>query len=578
MANYFKYLKKYKGLLYLALLLAAINQIFSLLDPQIFRLIIDNYATKAGELERDVFVKGVFILLLGFIGVAFISRVAKNFQDYYVNAITQRVGTDMYANSVNHTFSLPFEIFEDRRSGEILQKLQKARIDSQAVIASSINVIFLSLVGMTFVIIYAFTVHWSIGATFSLLIPMLGSIIFVLSKRIKKAQKLIVAESAELAGSTTETLRNVELVKSLGLEGQEIKRLNKVNDAILGLELKKIKMIRLISFIQGTMVNAVRAGIMFLMLWLLFGNLITLGEFMTLLFYSFFVFAPLGELATVVSQFQEAKASNEQLEEILKLKKESKPENAKKVGALNEITFNKMSFNYNSKKENSISDFSSKIRAGETVAFVGPSGSGKTTLVKLLLGLYKSKKGKLKFNEVDSLDLDFDSIRRRIGLVAQDTQLFAGTIKDNLLFVNPKATDDDCFKALKDSRVEHIIDKKFGLNTKIGEGGIKLSGGEKQRLAIARALLRRPEILVFDEATSSLDSFTEKEITSTIKEISKNRKLITIIVAHRLSTIMHADKIFVLSKGKLVETGKHSELLKKKGLYDALWKEQISGD
>jgi len=560
----------------LALLLAVINQVFSLLDPQITRLIIDNYATKVSEIPREVFLRGVGLLLLGFVGVALVSRIAKNFQDYYVNVITQKVGTEMYSDSVKHSFSLPFESFEDRRSGELLQKLQKARQHTQVFITSMINIVFLSMIGLVLVIAYAFYVNWMIGALYTALIPIISFFLISISKKIKKAQEEIVKESAELAGSTTETIRNVELVKSLGLENQEINRLNSVNDKILKLELKKVKYIRLLSFTQGTLINAIRAGLLFLMLWLVFNQQITIGEFLTLFFYSFFVFAPLGELATVVSQYQEAKASNEQLEEILRIKPKVKSKTAEKINKIKTIEFRKVSFKYKSSDKNSLDGINIKINSGETIALAGSSGSGKTTIVKILLGLYEASKGKVLFNGKESDKIDYDELRNKIGLVSQDTQLFAGTIKENLLFVKPDAKNEECLKVLKMASAMSLIENsKNGLNTKIGEGGLKLSGGEKQRLSIARALLRNPDIIVFDEATSSLDSLTEKEITKTIKQISKsNPNLITIIVAHRLSTISHSDKIFVLEKGKLIEQGKHSELLKKKGLYAALWREQ----
>ena len=264
------HLKRYKGLLILALVLATINQVFSLLDPQIFRLIIDNYASKFGELSKQEFFRGIGWLLLASVGVALISRIAKNFQDYTVSYMTQKIGTEMYSKSVEHTFSLPYEVFEDQKSGDLLQRLQKARIDTQTWIASFINTIYLSLVGILFVLIYAFSVHWMVGTTYFLIVPILGGLTFILSKRIKQAQKNIVAETASLAGSTTETLRNVELVKSLGLENQEIENLNKVNNKILNLELKKIIIIRKISFIQGTLINLMRISLLFLMLWLIF--------------------------------------------------------------------------------------------------------------------------------------------------------------------------------------------------------------------------------------------------------------------------------------------------------------------
>lgn len=576
MALIWNYVKNYKRILFLALFLAAINQFFSLLDPQIFRLIVDNYATKAGELSGGDFLRGTAFLLLGIIGVALISRIAKNFQDYFVNVITQRAGASMYARSVKHSFSLPYAVFEDQRSGELLQKLQKARIDLQAVITSFVNIIFLSAVGILFVLIYALTVHWSIALLYAVAIPAMAVAVFMLSRRIKAAQKAIIAESAELAGSTTETLRNVELVKSLGLEDQEVGRLNDLNEKILQLELKKIRLIRTLSFIQGTLVNTVRSCLLFLMLWLIFRDIITLGEFFSLLFYSFFIFFPLGELGTVFSQFQEAKASLEQLQGVLNIRPEEKPVDAKELGKIESIRFEKVEFQYASGSALAVKGISLDIKDGEQVAFVGPSGSGKTTLLKLIAGLYRPTKGKLSVNGVDSAKVDYENFRRRIGLVSQETQLFAGTIRENLLFVNPDASDEDCLRAVEQAAVKGILERGGqGLDTKIGEGGIKVSGGERQRLAIARALLRDPEIIIFDEATSSLDSLTEKEITKTIREIvAKRPEVITIMVAHRLSTVSHAKRIYVMEKGAIIETGNHDELLKKGGLYAALWREQ----
>ncbi len=572
------YLKQYKKTLFGVLGLAVINQVFSLLDPQIFRLIVDKYVNRASELSQGEFVNGVALLLLGTIGVALVSRVAKNFQDYYLNVVVQKVGTRMYAQSVEHSFSLPYAVFEDQRSGEFLQKLQKARTDAQAIITSSVNVLFLSLIGIIFVISYATYVHWLVGLVYFLIIPILGGTTYLISRKIKEAQVQIIRETASLAGSTTETIRNVELVKSLGLENQEIKRLNDTNAQILELELRKIKIVRTFSFIQGTMINALRSTLMFLLLWLVFSSGVTLGQFFSLLFYSFFVFNPLSSLGEVAQQYQEAKASMERLDEILKIKPEEKPANPEPLEKLSDIKFNNVSFQYQTADKPALENVSVDIKSGQTVAFVGPSGSGKTTLVKLIVGLYRPTGGRVEFGGVDINNIDMEKFRNRIGLVAQDTQLFAGTIRENLLFASPAASDEECLAALRNASAISIIERgEKGLETRIGEGGLKLSGGEKQRLAIARALLRKPDLMIFDEATSSLDSITEEQITQTIKEIEKQRaNHINVLVAHRLSTIMHADTIYVLEKGKLVEQGTHDELLKQKGLYAALWRQQIA--
>ena len=579
MALLFSYIKKYKKTLFLALALAAVNQIFSLLDPQIFRLIIDNYATKAGEMPREVFIRGVLLLLLGSIGVAFVSRVAKNFQDYYVNVITQRLGTSLYADGVSHAFSLPYRMFEDQRSGELLRKLERSRNDSQQLVMNFVNIVFLSLVGILFVMVYAFFVHWLIGLVFFLIMPILGTATFLISKKIKEAQRAIVLESASLAGSTTETIRNVELVKSLGLESQEIKRLNDVNEKILLLELEKVKLVRKLSFIQGTLVNALRSALLLLMLFLIFSKIITLGEFFSVLFYSFAIFAPLGELGRVTTSYQEAMASNGELAKVLSIAPEAQPEHPKELGAIESIAYDRVSFRYSGEgREKALDNVSLSVKKGQTIAFVGPSGSGKSTMVKMLAGLYPPAEGRILFNKIPAEELNVVKLRSRIGLVAQETQLFAGTIRENLLFVNPGATDAECREALAQASVDHILARsKEGLGAKIGEGGIKLSGGERQRLAIARALLRRPHILIFDEATSSLDSLTERSITETIQELKKtNADRIEILVAHRLSTVMHADTIYVFEKGKIVEEGNHRALLKRNGLYAALWREQVA--
>jgi ATP-binding cassette subfamily B protein len=572
----YSYLRRYWKLVALALALAAVNQVFSLLDPLIFRHVIDEYATRYSEYTTREFFRGVSLLLAAAVGVAFVSRVAKNFQDYFVNVITQRLGADLYSDGVRHSLELPYAMFEDQRSGETLGKLQKVRADVEKLIGIAVNTLFTTLVGVIFVMVYAFTVHWLIAPVFLLTVPLLGLLSSVLSKRIKKIQKVIVAETTSLAGSTTESLRNIELVKSLGLARQEIGRLNSITSKILGLELRKIRSLRLLSFIQGTLVNALRTSILFLMLYLIFSRQITVGQFFSLFIYSFFIFGPLQELGTVINTYRETEASLDNFQSILAIPPEKKPAHPIPLGKLDSLAFEDVSFTHQTAAAPALTGVSFAAGRGETLAFVGPSGSGKTTLVKLLVGLYPPQSGRVLYNGKPGTDLDLDELRAQLGFVTQDTQLFSGSIRENLLFVNPSATDAECLEALRKAACDSLLARADrGLDTVIGEGGVKVSGGEKQRLSIARALLRRPRLLVFDEATSSLDSLTEEEITGTIREVAASQEGITILIAHRLSTVLHADHIHVLERGRIVESGRHEELLQQKGLYYAMWRQQI---
>ncbi len=572
----YTYLKKYWKLCLLVLAMASINQIFSLIDPLIFRQIIDDYATKPDLYSTGEFLNGVIRLLLLAIFIVFISRVAKNLQDYYLNMVSQRVGSLMYQDGVKSSLSLPYEVFEDKRSGETLSILQKARTDTEKYLNLLINVVFVSLIGFVFVSIYAFFVYPPVALVYFLTIPVIGGVSYFLTKKLKIIQQKIVAETAALSGSTTESLRNIELVKSLGLADQEINRLNQTTNKILDLELKKLRYVRSISFVQGTLINFIRNTILLFLLFLLFKETITFGEFFTLYFYSFFIFGPLQEIGSVISSYREAEVSVKKFREIIDAPKEKDPINPKHLGKISKINFDNVSFKYNSGDSLALENISFEINKGESVAFVGPSGSGKSSLVKLLVGLYFPDKGEIKYNNVISQNIFLNDLRKQIGFVTQETQLFAGTIRENLLFVNPNATDEEMLESLQKSAAMPILDKSGGgLDSLIGESGIKLSGGEKQRLSIARALLRNPSILVFDEATSALDSITEEEITKTIKNLNQDKNHITILIAHRLSTIMHADKIYVLEKGKISEVGNHIDLIEKKGLYYAMWRQQI---
>ncbi len=590
-----KYLQPHKWLVIFTLLMAGINIGFSLIDPILLGKLVNlagDYQSKVIALsEKDFFwgydnitrkgkpylQLGVFYILLFSITVAMISRIAKAFQDYFMNVVIQKFGARVFTDGLQHAMKLPYQEFEDQRSGETLSILTKVRSDVEKFMINFINILFGVLIGVVFVFVYAaLFINWRIPVAYLLGIGVLTLITNKLSKKIKLIQKNIVGETTALAGSTTESLRNIELVKSLGLTNQEVNRLNKNTYKILGLELKKVKRIRSISFVQGTLVNTLRQVILFILMWLIFRNEMDAGQLVTMQIFSFFIFGPLQEIGNILLSYREAEASLNNFDKLMKKAPEQEPAYPKELGHIETLSFQSVSFKHQTASHKAIDNISFDVRIGDTVAFVGPSGSGKSTLMKLLVGLYRPQEGKILYNHLDETAIRFDDLRNQIGFVTQDTNLFSGTIRENLMFVNPSATITELEDALTKSSCNGLLSRaEKGLDTMIGEGGLKLSGGEKQRLSIARALLRNPHLLIFDEATSALDSLTEEEITNTIRDISATKEQITILIAHRLSTIMHADRIYVLEKGDIVETGTHEKLLGEKGLYYAMWRQQI---
>jgi ATP-binding cassette subfamily B protein len=571
-----KYLRRQRWLIAVSLALAGISQLLSLVDPLIFGKIIDDYATRPGNRPEDELVRGVLLWLGVAVAIALLARVAKSFQEYLTRLAVQKFGMQIFNDGLRQTLRLSFQEFEEQRSGETLSVLQKVRMDTQQFVNSFINILFSSIVGIGFLVWYSVTKNWLLVPVFIIGILVLGSLTGLLSKQIKTTQRSINRETYKMSGVITESLRNIELVKSLGLTFPEIRRLSEQTLKIFKLEMEKVKKVRTLTFLQGTALSILRQSILFILLWLIFRKVLTTGELIAMQFISTSIFGPLQDLGNIILSYREVDASIAAFDQLMQKPVEQRPENPVEIGELRDIRFQEVVFRHRTATSNAIDGISFGVRTGETIAFVGPSGSGKSTLVKLLVGLYRPVGGEIFFNGQPASCIRYNPLRRQIGFVTQDTQLFAGTIKDNLLFVKPEATDAEIGDALNKAACGQLLKTaSHGVDTVLGEGGMKLSGGEKQRVSIARALLRQPRLLIFDEATSALDSLTEVDITNTIRNISETREQITILIAHRLSTVMHADVIYVLEKGKITETGSHDALLLQKGLYYAMWRQQV---
>jgi ATP-binding cassette subfamily B protein len=576
MSLLWKYLRPYHKLILLSLVLAAVSQLLNLIDPIIFGKIIDDYATKINTRPQSELMREVLFWLMIAVGIALLARIAKAFQEYTTRQTVAQFGMQIFNDGLRQTLRLSFQEFEESRSGETLSVLQKVKTDTERFVNSFINIVFSSLVGVGFLIWYSVTKSGWLIPIFIIGVLVLAALTGTLSKKIKRVQRSINKETNRMSGIMTESLRNIELVKSLGLTFPEIRRLGDMTKNIYDLEMQKVRKVSTLSFFQGTTLNLLRQSILFMLLWLIFRNVLSTGELISMQFISTTIFGPLQDLGNIIVQYREVEVSVSNFDSLMKKPIEQRPAYPVEVGNIRSLRFENVVFRHRTAKDNAIDNISFQVALGDTIAFVGPSGSGKSTLLKLLVGLYRPLSGSIFFNDEPAVNIRYNQLRRQMGFVTQDTQLFAGTIKDNLRFVKPDATDEELLDSLQKASASKLIARSsYGLDTLLGENGMKLSGGEKQRISIARSLLRNPKLLIFDEATSALDSLTEEEITSTIREISTSRNQITIMIAHRLSTIMHADVIYVLEKGRITESGAHADLLQERGLYYAMWRQQI---
>jgi ATP-binding cassette subfamily B protein len=415
MKTLWRYLRPLRKWVFLSLLLAAVGQVLDLVDPLILGRIIDEYALNPAGRPESELVRGVLGWLALAVGVALVARLAKSLQDYVLTYVVQSSGMQLFNDGLRQTLRLTYQEYEDSSSGETVALLQKVRNDTERFINAAVNILFSTVVGMGFLIWYAITRHWLLIPVFVIGVLVLGGLTGLLSQKIRTTQRAIVRQTRTMYGTMTESLRNIELVKSLGLTFPEIRRMQGYTQGIFDLEMEKVRRVRSLTYLQGAIINVLKQSILFILLWLIFRSVLSPGELVSLQVIINTIFGPLQQMGGFILQYREAEASLQLFEQLMQKPVERRPDEPVEIGALESLRFEDVVFRHKSAEQNAIDGISFRAALGDTIAFVGPSGSGKSTLVKLLVGLYRPIEGVITIDNVPANELRYNRVRRQIG-------------------------------------------------------------------------------------------------------------------------------------------------------------------
>lgn len=495
---------------------------------------------------------------------------------YWGHVLGIRIEYDMRKELFHHINKLSFNYFDNTKTGHIMSRLVSDLNQISELAHHGPEDAFIASVTIIGSLIILFSINWQLSLVITLFVLIMVYFAIIKNKRMRNIFMDMRLKVADINAQAEDSISGIRTVKTYTNETFEEKKFDVGNSNFKNSKEESFKVMG--SFFSGLdfLSNLINLTILILGGTLIYYNQLTKGEFISFFLYISMFMKPIRKLITLVEHYQKGMAGFTRFIESLDLEPEIKDrKDAITLGEIKgKITFENVNFSY-TKNHSVLKDINLIIKPKETLAIVGPSGSGKTTLSHLIPRLYEVDKGSIKVDDIDIRDITQHSLRKNIGIIQQDVFLFSGTIKENISYGNLNATDEEIINAAKASNAhEFIMQLENGYDTFIGERGIKLSGGQKQRISIARLFLKNPSILLLDEATSALDNETEKIIQESFKELTKDRT--TIIIAHRLGTIKHADRIIVLTKDGIVEEGTHSSLIKQEGIYNALYQAQFN--
>ena len=567
-SRFFDLIKPQKGLLVNIFLSSVLITIFGILGSFYFTLLLDDIVPNNLTQSLHIFSIG-FIILISF------KVITNAFRTQLLIHLGQRLDIPLMLGYYDHVVNLPMNFFGTREVGEII-----SRFNDASKIRDAISGVTLTMMIDAFMVIIGGVILYSqssllFGIT---LVPLIfyGIIVFIFKKSIEKINRETMESNASLTSYLVQSLTGIETIKAFNAERE-------VNAETEKRFIKLIKAVFKNGFINNFQVSLkgfVKGIFSIVILWIgtlqVLNGKISFGELLTFNALLVYFLDPIENIINLQPTVQTAIVAAERLSEILDLSLEKSVDENKKIDPetlKGDIEFKDLDFRYGTRGL-ILKNINLKVKSGEKIALVGESGSGKTTLAKLLMNFYQCEKGELLINGYNIKDINVESLRDKTAYISQETFLFNGTIIENLSLGNPYLTYEEIIEACKKAQIHDYINSiPLRYNTLVEENGSNFSGGQKQRLSIARAILRKPEILIMDEATSNLDSITERAIEKTISEFSKD--ITTVIIAHRLSTIMRCANIYILEKGEIIERGSHMELIKQKGKYFKLWREQL---
>lgn len=518
-------------------------------------------------------------MILIWSGILLAVYVVSSAMNYVVTYFGHKLGinieTDMRSQLFTHVQKMSFRFFDQKKTGKLVSRMTNDLMDIGEIAHHGPEDLFIAMMTLTGAFALMLSINWQLAVLTFLIVPFLIGLSVYFTKKMSIAFDHMFSSIGQFHARVENNVSGIRVVKAFGNETHEVDRFIEHNEQFKQTKLTTYKMMALHASISHLLMKGVTIFGLVCGTWFVMQKNMTYGEFISFVLLSGIFLGPIQQINSVIETYPKGVASFKRFVKLLDQAPDEKdvPDAIHVDGLKGEITFHDVSFGY--EKDNLILEhINLEIKQGETVAIVGPSGAGKSTLCSLLPRFYEWQSGTITIDGIDSRQMKLSSLRQQIGIVQQDVYLFNGSIRENILYGKLDATEDEIWQAVSKAELKELVESlPEGLETMIGERGVKLSGGQKQRVSIARIFLKNPPILILDEATSSLDTETEASIQRSLEELSEGRT--TLVIAHRLATIQHADRIVVVTKGGIAEQGNHKTLLTQNGLYKRLYETQF---